>query len=281
MDWNSIFSNAFLLKVIAAVVELVIGMFAARWVSRSILRMKPIGMEKGVLTFAASASGILVRIFAVVIALGQIGAKMDVLVGAFSAVGLGVSLALKESMANVAGGLQILITKPFKVGDYIEYGELGGIGGTVKQIELMFTSLQTPNLQEIVIPNASLVSGNIVNYSANINRRIVISVPVAGSIRYESFRKSLQDLLDSTKEILKDPKPMTAVSGFTAAGNGMTINVIAYTRTDKYWDMLYYLNEQIQHLMVEYAMEQPTDLVRIIDPQMLSKDLANVKNPLS
>lgn len=61
----------------------------------------------------------------------------------------------------------------------------------------------------------------------------------------------------------------------------MTINVIAYTRTDKYWDMLYYLNEQIQHLMVEYAMEQPTDLVRIIDPQMLSKDLANVKNPLS
>ncbi len=265
MDWAAIFHNDFWFKAIAAVLELIVGMFAAGWMHSWIMKMKPIGMDKGVLTFAASASSILVRILAVIIALGQLGVKLDILVGAFSAVGLGVSLALKESMANVAGGLQILITKPFAVGDYIEYGEPGGVGGTVTEIELMFTSLQTPNMQQVVIPNASLVSGNIINYSTYSKRRIVISTPVSSSGDYESFRKDVQHLLDTTEKILKDPAPITAVSGFTTNGNGMTINIICYTPTSEYWGMLYYLNEQIQLILKKYSLNQPTDLVRILD----------------
>lgn len=276
MDWNELLQSGFLIKVAAAIIELIIGMFLARWVRNWILKMKPIGMDKGVLTFGASAAGILVTVLAIIIALGQIGVNLDILIGAFSAVGLGVSLALKESMANVAGGLQILLTRPFKVGDYIEYGETGG---TVKQIELMFTSLQTPNLQQVVIPNASLVSGEITNYSAYPNRRIVISVPISTGADYRSFRAEAQDLLEQTDKILKDPAPKTAVSGFTASGNGMTINVICYSRTSDYWDMVYYLYESLQALLQKVSVDQPVDLIKIISDHPGADDLT--KNSLN
>lgn len=263
INWASIFPNDYLFKVIAAVVELIIGMLIAPMVKSWIMKMKPIGMDQGVLTFAGSTAGITVRVITVIIALGQLGVKMDILVGAISALGLGISLALKESMANVAGGLQILITRPFKIGDYIEVSPPNGIGGTVKEIELMFTTLQTPNLQKVVIPNSTMVSQNLIDYSEFPNRRIVVSVPVSMNGDYESFRTRMVDILNNTPKILKDPKPMSAVSGFTTDGNGMTINLVCYCRGSDYWDMLYYVNEQAQILLKETGLSQPVNRVEV------------------
>lgn len=261
----------FLFKVILALIELAIGMVLAPIVRRWILKMKPYGVDSGVMTFTASAAYIGVTGIAIIIAMAQIGVKMDILTGIFSAIGLGVSLSLKESMANVAGGIQILMTKPFKVSDYIACGDQEG---TVCEIEMMFTTLQTANMQLVVIPNATIVSTNLINYSHFPSRRLVISVPLCTGGRYENFRSEILAKLNSQPRIKKDPAPKTVIAGFLPAGNGITINLVCYTAITDYWDMLYWVNEQVQDLLISTPRNQPVDQVLLVSQEAASPNAA-------
>lgn len=253
-------NNDLLFKLILAVAEIAAGFALAPLIRSAIMRLKLKGVDQAVLTFSSSAVSIVVKAMAIIIALAQIGVDMAVVVGAFSAIGLGVSLSLKESMANVAGGLQILITKPFTVGDYIAMGEAEG---TCKQVELMFTILQTPNGQEVIIPNAQIVSTTLINYSQYPVRRILITIPVAIQGSYASLRAELQEVMESNARVLKDPIPKTVINGFTAAGNGLEIRMICYTQNTVYWDVLYQLNEQVHQLLIEHEIQQPTDVLQV------------------
>jgi small conductance mechanosensitive channel len=212
------------------------------------------GVDKGVLTFTASFANIFIRTLTVIIALAQIGVDMSVAVGAFSAMGLGISLALKENMANVASGLQILITKPFRVGDYIAFNDKEG---TVTEIDLMFTALTTFDNQQVIIPNASLISDSIVNYSAFPSRRIVIQVCVDALSDFSAFRQKAVDIMESYPGVLKDPKPKTVTAGLNDAGNGMQINCVCHTSIEEYWDVLYGLIDQLHDLRRSQQLDPP------------------------
>ena len=111
---------------------------------KGIIKLSKNASDKGALTFIGSAVSLLTKIAGIIIALSQLGVNTNVIVGAFSAAGLGISLALKDNMANVAGGMQILFTRPFMVGDYIS---VENKEGTVVRIELMFTVVKTPSAQ--------------------------------------------------------------------------------------------------------------------------------------
>lgn len=241
--WESFINNSFLVKLAAAIVELLVGFVLGPLVKKLILKMHARGIDEGVLTFTGSICNYGIRILAVVVALAQIGVDTSVLVGALSALGLGVSLALKENMANVAGGLQILITKPFKIGDYISCGD---DEGTVESIDIMFTTLKTYDNQLVVMPNSGLVSGNITNFSYYPLRRIAVKVPVSSMGDYTDFCKKILSVISTNAKIAKDPAPTTAVSGFMENGNGMYITVYCHTTVEEYWDQLFWVNEKIQ-----------------------------------
>lgn len=241
--------------------ELVIGFSIAPLARKAILNLHTKrGVDQGVLTFSGSVVSIAIRFIAVIIALGQIGVDMTVVVGAFSAVGLGVSLALKENMSNVAGGMQILITKPFVVGDYIQIGTLEG---TVKEIEIMFTTLQTFDNQQVVVPNSQLISNAITNYTKYASRRIIIEVPVSVSMDLESFREGMVQIMKAEPRVLTDPAPKTVVGDYTADGHGVFVKLACYTTNDDYWDVKFDLADRVHKLQNEMKMTPPVDLVEV------------------
>lgn len=262
MTWDAFIHNNFLIKLAAAIVELLVGYFLGPFIKRQIMRFhNRKGVEEGVLTFTGSFANIFIRILAVIIALGQIGVDMSVAVGAFSALGLGISLALKDNMANVAGGLEILVTKPFKVGDYIECESLEG---TVQAIEIMFTTLVTFDHQEVVIPNATLISSPVTNYSSLPSRRIVIAVPLSIQDDFENFRKQLQALMERESGVLNVPAPKTVVGDYTANGMGIQIKTVCYSLTDNYWDVLFDLKEKIEAIRKAESLNPPVDLIQVV-----------------
>ena len=262
MTWEQFLHNNFLIKLLAAIVELMVGYFLGPFIKKQILRLhNRKGVDEGVLTFTGSFANIFIRILAVIVALGQIGVDMSVAVGAFSALGLGISLALKDNMANVAGGLEILVTKPFKVGDYIACDSLEG---TVQTVEIMFTTLVTFDNQEVVIPNATLIANPVTNYSALPTRRIVILVPLSIQDNYEAFRKDLLEVLQKESGVLADPAPKTIVGDYTPDGMGIQIKVLCYCQTDNYWDVLADLKDKIEQLRKANALNPPVDLVQVL-----------------
>lgn len=263
IDWNSFIHNSFLLKLIAAVIELLIGWVLGPFVKRQIMRLhnRNKKVDEGVLTFTGSFVNIFIRIIAIIIALAQIGVNMSVAVGAFSALGLGISLALKENMANVASGMQILVTKPFQVGDYISCDSMEG---TVTAIELMFTTLQTFDNQQVVVPNAILISNPITNYSKYPTRRIVFAVPVSVQSSYEEFRQSLQTLMERHSGVMQDPKPKTVVGDYTPDGLGIQIKLVCYARLANYWDVLFDLKNEAEKIRQSEKLNPPVGLVEVL-----------------
>lgn len=261
MTWDSLIHNNFLIKLLAACIEFGIGLFLGPFVKRLIMRLhNRKGVDEGVLTFTGSLANIFIRILALIIALGQIGVDMSVAVGAFSALGLGVSLALKDNMANVASGLQILITKPFKVGDYIECDSLEG---TVSTIEIMFTTLETFDMQEVVIPNSQLIANPVTNYSANPIRRLVYKIPVSSTADAEIFRSQLVKIMDEEPMVLKDPKPKTVIGDYTDQGRGIEVGMVCYSTIEDFWDMKFSVQEKVQALRTGNVISAPADLVEV------------------
>lgn len=254
--------NSYLLKVLAAIIEVIIGFFLGPFVKRQIMRLhNQKGIDEGVLTFTGSMANTAIRFTGFIVALGQLGVDMSVIVGAFSAVGLGVSLALKENMSNVASGMQILITKPFKVGDYIACDNLEG---TVTSIEIMFTTLKTVDQQQVVIPNTVLISQAVINYSLYPTRRIVLIIPIAIQDDYEGFRQEAQEVMDNQSGVLADPAPKTVVGAYSPDGRSIQIKLVCYAQNANYWDTYYALTNKIEQLRKQVALHPPVDLIQVI-----------------
>ena len=168
----------FLPKLLAAAVIVVVGLFIGRILKKVCTKaLEKANREVGMVSFISSAVSVIIKIFTAVIAISALGVDMSVIVGGLSAVGLGITLALKNNMANVASGLQMIFTKPFKVGDYIATDD--GVEGTVERVELMFSVLRTFDNKEIVIPNAKLADNVVTNFSAMENRRMDLRFSVA------------------------------------------------------------------------------------------------------
>ena len=178
-----------------------VGFILGPVLKKGIIKLSKNASDKGALTFIGSAVSLLTKIAGIIIALSQLGVNTNVIVGAFSAAGLGISLALKDNMANVAGGMQILFTRPFMVGDYIS---VENKEGTVVRIELMFTVVKTPSAQEIIVPNSLMVQEIIINYSRDEYRRISLQFPVSISTDVQALREICIDILKKDSSVIME-----------------------------------------------------------------------------
>jgi small conductance mechanosensitive channel len=248
----------FLIKLAVAGLEIFVGFVLGPAIKRTIERFKSRALDKGVLTFLGSFANIAIKILAIIIALSQLGVNMDVIVGMFSAVGLGVSLALQSNMANLAGGMQILLTRPFTIGDFIS---TDGQEGTVSRIELMYTTLVTANKQEVIIPNSNLVSKPVVNYTYETYRRIVIEVPVAANYNPSAFKEKVLEIAQNHPQVVKDPEYSVCTSALSANSN--TVTLYAYCLVKDYWQTLYDLNQSILEAKLAMDVPVPFDAVQL------------------
>lgn len=230
------------LKVVAAVVILVLGRIAAG-IIRRLLRK---AMEKGrvevtLISFVTSLVYVGLMAFVVIAALGQLGVQTTSFIAVLGAAGLAIALALQGSLANFASGVLLIIFKPFKVGDFVE---AGGSSGAVKEIGIFSTVIKSADNKRIIIPNAQVTGGTIVNHTAEEVRRVDLVAGVGYGDNLDLVRKTLEEVLDAEPRVLKSPAPTIAVTEL--GDSSVNFVVRPWVKTSDYWGVWFALHEAIK-----------------------------------
>ncbi|SFC52654.1 mechanosensitive ion channel family protein [Pseudoalteromonas denitrificans] len=212
--------------------------FCAKITEKAFAKKK---VDKAVGTFVSSIIYSLVFAAATLMALSQVGIETTSFIAILGAAGLAIGLALQGSLSNFASGVLIIILRPFKSGDYIE---AAGHSGSVEKIEIFATELRTPDNKVIIIPNSSIMSGAITNYSREVTRRIDLVVGVGYDADLKQAKQVLQSVLNKNPKILKDPSYNVAV--FELADSSVNFVVRPWVNTTDYWDVYFDLMENIK-----------------------------------
>jgi small conductance mechanosensitive channel len=168
------------------------------------------------------------------------------------AAGLAVGMALSGTLQNFAGGVMILIFKPFKAGDFIE---AQGYLGVVHEIQIFITILTTPDNKTIIIPNGGLSNGSMINYSTQKNRRIDWTFGIAYGDSADDARKVLMDVMNADERILKDPEPFVGMSEL--ADSSVNFATRAWVNGDDYWGVFFDVNEKVYNAFNEKGISIP------------------------
>ena len=241
------------IKVIAALAIFIIGRWIAKGVRRGVRRM----MEKGgadpiIIGFVGSIVYIALLAFVVVAALGQLGIQTTSFIAILGAAGLAIGLALQGSLANFAAGFLMIIFRPFKVGDFVE---AAGVAGVVKDMQIFTTTMKTGDNKTIIIPNAKISGDNIINYSAEENRRVDMVVGVAYDADLSQVRDVLNDIISKDDRIMSDPPPLVVVGEL--ADSSVNFIVRLWTKSENYWGVNFDTNETIKNRFDEAGIGIP------------------------
>ena len=188
--------------------------------------------------FISSLANIILKVLLVVSVASMIGIQTTSFVAAIGAAGLAIGLALQGSLANFAGGVLILLFRPFKIGDWIE---AQGVSGTVDSIQIFHTVLRTGDNKTVIVPNGNLSNGIITNYNRQPTRKVVFDVGVDYESDLQKAREVLLALADDPR-VLKDPAPVVVVT--TLGDSAITMSLRVWVDTPNYWDVLFMFNEQ-------------------------------------
>ncbi len=229
-------------KLLLAVVIFVIGWWTVKliilFVKKGLAKM---GVEKSVITFLSSFCKYILRIFAFIIALTPFGFHISSLFAALGAAGITLGLGLKESVANIASGVQIIVTKPFQIGHYIQ---LNNVEGTVTRIEIMYSTLMTLDRKEVVIPNSIATNNILTNYTALGVRRVDFNYTVSYGTDLNLVRTILLEVAKGHEQVLSSPEPVVVV--LRQAANGIEISFRVFCVPENYWNVLFNLEEQVK-----------------------------------
>lgn len=201
-------------------------------------------------TVNAASWGLKILLFVLVIT--QLGVESASLVAAIGAAGLAIGLALQGSLANLAGGVLIIVLKPFKVGDWIE---AQGVSGAVVEISLFYTKLDTFGNQRVVIPNGELSNDNITNYSFNKTRKENLTFGISYDDDIKKAKEVLTNMVMEQEKILKDPAPQIIVSEL--GDSSVNFSVRYFAELPDFWDLHWYMIEEGKIRLEEAGMTIP------------------------
>ncbi len=248
---SSLVSFAFRLAIAIAV--FIIGKFIIKrlykWL-RKVMTHK--GTDASLTSFILSLVKITLFFILVISVIGILGLETSSFMALFASAGVAIGLALSGTLQNFAGGVLILLLKPYKVGDFIE---AQGFSGTVKEIQIFNTIINTPDNKAIIIPNGPLSTSSINNYSLEDRRRIDWTVGVAYGTDFITVRDLILSILGEQPEIEKDPEPVVYINEL--ADSSVNLTVRAWCPTSQYWDIYFRINELIYTTLPEAGIEFP------------------------
>jgi small conductance mechanosensitive channel len=230
------------IKLVVALAIFLVG----RWIAKVLVRIfrKVMDRAKVEPTLTKFLSSILysVLLIAVVIAtLDALGVNTTSLLAILGAAGLAVGLALKDSLSNFSAGVMLILFRPFKVGDFIE---AAGVSGTVEVIHVFNTVIRTGDNREIIVPNAGIYGGTIVNVTARATRRIDMVFGIGYGDDIGKARELIKQVMDADSRILKDPE--AAISLAELADSSVNLNVRPWVNTSDYWAVRSDILEQVK-----------------------------------
>ncbi|MFK7606406.1 MULTISPECIES: mechanosensitive ion channel family protein [unclassified Pseudomonas] len=201
--------------------------------------------------FISSLANIILKILLVVSVASMIGIQTTSFVAAIGAAGLAIGLALQGSLANFAGGVLILLFRPFKIGDWIE---AQSVSGTVDSIQIFHTVLRTGDNKTVIVPNGNLSNGIITNYNRQPTRKVVFDVGVDYEADLQKVREVLLAMADDPR-VHKDPAPVVVVS--TLGDSAITMSLRVWVDTPNYWDVLFMFNEHARDRLKAQGVDIP------------------------
>jgi small conductance mechanosensitive channel len=221
------------IQFLSAILILIIGLWMIRILLKSMAkRFEKSKIDPSLRSFILPLISITLKVALIITVIRQIGVETTSFIALLGTAGLAVGLALQGSLSNFAGGVLILLLKPFKVGDFIE---AKGFSGTVKDIHIFYTILATPNNQKVVIPNSDLSNSSVINYSAYPTRRLELVFSCAYDNDIELVRKILFDLISNHELVLKDPAPIVLLSEY--GNSSIDFKVRGWVKRDDYWTL--------------------------------------------
>lgn len=255
-DWlvkNQDLLIQYAVNIVAAIVILIIGSIVARVVGNALNRvMKLRGIDATVADFLSAIVRYGVLAFTFIAVLGRVGVQTTSVIAVLGAAGLAVGLALQGSLSNFAAGVLLVIFRPLRVGEYVD---LGGVAGTVDQVQIFSTTLRTADNKTIVVPNGKIIAGNIINYSREPNRRVDIVVGVAYNADIDVVKKVLGDVIAADKRIMH-------AKGVTVRLNEMapsSLNFVtrSWTTNAEYWNVYFDLMENFKRALDAHNIGTP------------------------
>lgn len=228
-------------SIVAAILIYVIGRFIikqlSKFVATILVKRK---LEISVQTFLKSLLNITLNIILAFAIVAKLGVETTSFAAILASAGVAIGMALSGNLSNFAGGLIILIFRPFKVGDFIDGP---GASGTVKEIQIFHTILTTLDNRIIYVPNASMSSNVVVNYSRQETRRAEWNIGVEYGEDYEKVKSVIERIISEDKRILKDPAPFIALGSLSASS--VDIKVRVWTKSSDYWDVYFDFNKNV------------------------------------
>lgn len=247
------------LKLVLALVVYLVGRFVIGKIVSGIGKMrsfKSIDQTAAnyIITFIKAA----LYVVLIVSIVALLGVPMSSVIAAIASAGVAIGLALQGALANIAGGIMLLIFRPFSVGDYIS---AGGEEGTVKSISLVYTVLNTIDNRVISIPNGALMNSSIANATAEDLRRVDLNFDVAGSEPADKVEKVIREVIGKSEKALTDPEPQVVILG--GVPGGLTYTVRVWVKTADYWDEYGELMKEIPAALNKAKVARPSTPISV------------------
>jgi len=240
-------------KILSALVTLLVCLIAVRLIMKVVTRLLS-RMQKVIRTSVK----VLLYVLTVIITAEALGVNTSSLTALLSVLTLGITLAAEDILGNVAGGLVILSSHPFALGDFIE---AGGTSGTVREIGLNHTKLETANGQMILMPNKDLSSSKIINYTVLGRRRIVRTVTASYDAPTETVMTACMEAVEATANILPDPAPAVHLTDYGASSIEYTI--YCWCTVENYWPAYHSINEKLRDTFAKHNVEMTYDHLNV------------------
>ena len=251
--WSGEFIATFGLRLVGAIAALVIGLWIVSRISKGFRKlMENRNLDPSLRGFLGSLITIILKILVIISVLSMIGIQMTSFIAILAAAGLAIGLALSGTLQNFAGGVLILILKPFKSGDFIE---AQGFMGTVSEIQIFNTILITPDNRTIVIPNGGLATGAVTNFSAKETRRVQWVFGIAYGDSLSKAKEVLLQLIKEDNRILEEPAPFIALSELN--DSSVDITVRAWVKSADFWSVFFDMNEKVYDTFAKEGLNIP------------------------
>ncbi|MGL4860715.1 MAG: small-conductance mechanosensitive channel MscS [Enterobacteriaceae bacterium] len=254
-------------NIVAAMVILIVGAFIARMLANGVNRlMQARGVDSTISHFLAMLLRYTILAFTLLAVLGRLGVQTTSIIAVMGAAGLAIGLALQGSLANFAAGVLLVVFRPIKVGELIQ---VGAITGTVDSVQIFSTTLTTGDNKVVIIPNGKVISGEIINFSRQPQRRVDLLIGVSYNADIEIVKSVLNNVIAQDARILQDKGVTIRLSEL--ADSAMNFVVRVWVNTDEYWAVYYDLLENIKKALDANRIDIPYPQmdVRVVSSQQM------------
>ena len=246
------------IKVVISIVIMIVSFSIINWLSKKIAKRADKKVEsnkkidKTIYRTLSYVAKVGLKVLVVIALIGYVGIDTSAITALIASLGVGVGLAINGPLSNLAGGILILITRPFKDDDYID---ACGYSGTVEDIRICHTKLRTTDNKVIYLPNGKLSTSEIVNYSEKDLRRVDLTFSISYSDDFEKAKKVIEEVWNQNELILKDPAPSVRVSAQSASSIDLTAKV--WCKNDDYWTVNFDMLEQVKTAFDQNGIQIP------------------------